>query len=109
MPIHRFRCCNKHVTEHIVPLEHNKWQPCGTCEMMAYQIPSTCNFRGFTISVNDYDDPWEGTGLEGGGEPNTLTYESDKIQVDLGKKTQVSGKAKPVDYAKRIAEAQPPR
>jgi hypothetical protein len=58
--------------------------------------------------VNDYDDPWEGTSLEGKGEPNTLTYESDKIFLDTGKKTQVGGKARPVDHAKRIAQAQPP-
>ena len=107
MPLHLFRCANHHVTEHLVPLDHAKWQQCPECEMMACQIPSAPHFKiSGVIPVNDSnDDPWEGTRLEGAGEPNVLTYKSDKIQVDLGKKTQVGGKAKPVGWAQRIAEA----
>lgn len=85
MPLHRFRCCNGHTTELIVPLEHSRWQECSECNKMAYQILSCPHFKmGGVIPVNDYDDPWEGTKLEGAGEPNTLYYKSDRIQMDMG-------------------------
>jgi hypothetical protein len=43
--------------------------------------------------------------LAGKGEPNVLTYKSDKIFIDQAK---ASGRAKPVDWAQKIAEAQAP-
>ena len=111
MPLFDFRCTNGHVNEIFVALEHDKWQPCPTCTFSAFQMPAAptfvFNFKG-KIVVNDYDDPWEGTPLAGGGEPNTLTYKSDKIWLDTGKVTSQGGGTKPVDYAQRIAEAQPP-
>lgn len=90
MPLHIFRCCNHHETELLVPLEHNKWQQCPECDFMALQIPSCPHFKmGGVIPVNDSsDDPWEGTKLEGRGEPNTLYYKSDRMQLDMGRKTQ---------------------
>lgn len=113
MPLHHFRCCEGHVSEILVPLEHLKWQKCehDGCTYMAYQIPSCPNFRinNGTIPVDDSSDPWEGTPLEGGGEPDVLRYRSDKIFLDNGKKTQPNGRAKPVDWGRRIAEAQPGR
>ena len=79
--------------------------------MQAHQIVSAPNVRfSWVIPVNDSsDDPWEGTPLEGKGEPNTLKYESDKPFLDVGKRTQVNGRQKPVDYAAQVAKAEPPR
>jgi len=96
MPLHLFRCCNHHVSEHLVPLEHSKWRQCPECDMQAYQIPSAPHFKfSGVIPVNDSnDDPWEGTRLEGRGEPNTLYYKSDKIFVDQGVKTQPGANSK---------------
>jgi hypothetical protein len=101
MPLYEFRCCNHHVTEHILPTEHDKWQPCGGCEMKGFQIPSAfampCakreNYLGQNMIVNDADDPWAGTPLEGGGEPS----EKDKLTrdkaiiLDMGSRTSAGG------------------
>lgn len=94
MPIYEFRCCNGHTTEHILPLDHAKWQPCGKCTFMGYQIPSAFRMPcakivekdGEYFKLNDCDDPWRGTALEGGGEPDPRTYKSSKVQLDLGNK-----------------------
>ena len=96
MPIYEFRCCNHHVTEMLLPMEHDKWQPCAVCEMKGYQIPSrystSCakreNWLGREMLVNDADDPWAGTPLEGGGEPaerDKLTRDR-AITLDMGSK-----------------------
>ena len=99
MPLYEFRCCNKHVSEILLPMDHNKWQRCETCEMMAYQIPSAfrmpCakreNFFGVDIPIADGQDPWEGTPLEGGGAPSLkkqlVGYEG-RPTVDLGSQSR---------------------
>ena len=98
MPLHVFRCANRHENELLVPLEHSKWQDCPECEMMAYQIPSCPHFKmGGVIPVNDYDDPWEGTKLEGAAGPNELTYKSDRIQMDMGASRKPGARTQVVD------------
>lgn len=108
MPRYDFRCTLGHVTEKYLPIEHLKYGVC-ECGEASIQIPSRIAFKIVGKAVyNDCDDPWEGTPLEGQGEPNVLTYKSDKIFIDQGKKTQVGGRAKPVDWGRKIAEAQAP-
>jgi len=41
--------------------------------------------QGRRVVKNDYDDPWEGSSLQGRGKPNTLYYKSKRVQVDYGK------------------------
>lgn len=101
-----------HTSEILVPLEHEKWQPCEHegCELLAMQIPSAFRmpcakrekFFGREIPVNDSaEDPWAGTGLDGKGEPD-LKYRSKRVQLDLGSKS--TAKKKTTDYAQFLAE-----
>ena len=64
--------------------------------MMGFQIPSRYstpnapreNWFGQDLIVNDADDPWAGTPLEGGGEPaerDKLTRDR-AITLDMGSK-----------------------
>jgi putative FmdB family regulatory protein len=107
MPIYEFKCPDGHVTEILASVEHDKVRVCD-CGKYSKQIPSLTTFRfaGRPV-INDAggDDPWEGTPLAGMGEPNVLTYKSDKLFMD---QSRVSGKAKPVDWAQKVAEAQAP-
>jgi len=106
MPLYDFQCSLSHVTEMLLTVEHENVQVCPVCGYEAKQLPSAPTFRFAGRPVlNDYDDPWEGTPLAGQGEPDVLRYKSDKIFIDQNK---ASGRRKPVDYAQRIAEAQPP-
>lgn len=86
MPLHIFRCSNGHVSEHLVPMEHDKWQQCPHCDMKARQIPSAPNmYLRWKPAPYDVKDPFEGIdALRGKAGPNELYYKSDKIFVDQG-------------------------
>lgn len=91
MPLFEYRCkyCQK-VSEHLFmgglsDLE-GKQIDCPTCGSPETEKLISC--PNFTLSWTpvgyDVQDPWKGTPLEGGGAPDTLNYESDKIFVDNG-------------------------
>jgi len=62
-----------------------KLSTCPHCGSVSEKIISTPNFTlSWTPVGYDVQDPWEGTALEGAGEPDKLNYESDKIFVDHG-------------------------
>ena len=90
MPIHVFKCPNDHKSEILVPMEHDKWQDCPVegCGTKAFQMVSTPSFQlSWKRCAYDVKDPFEGIkSLSGKGGPNPLTYESDKIFVDHGRK-----------------------
>ena len=108
MPIYEFQCDLGHVTEALLPVEHEKTLDC-RCGEIASQIHSRVSFKfAGRVEINDgNDDPWEGTPLEGMGEPDVLRYKSDKIFVDQGKKTPVGARNRPEDWAQKVALAQP--
>jgi len=89
MPLHVFRCANHHENELLVPLEHDKWQDCPECDMKAFQVPSTPAFHlSWSKAAYDVKDPFEGIkNLEGKAGPNPLTYKSDRIFIDQGRRT----------------------
>ena len=88
MPLHIFRCMNGHESEILVPMEHDKWQPCPHegCGMRACQVPSCPAFHlSWSKAAYDVKDPFEGIkNLSGKAGPNPLTYKSDKIFFDKG-------------------------
>ena len=97
MPLYEYICANGHKQEDIVlrfeDADDHKMCPCGEPAPRQFGMP---NFQlRWVPVVNDSGDVWEGTGLEDVDKVNPITYKSKKIQVDLGVKTQQSGKAPP--------------
>jgi putative FmdB family regulatory protein len=102
MPIYEYRCksCQK-VSEHLFiggysDLE-GKVFPCPTCGCQ--ETEKMLSTPAFTLSwapcQYDVADPWEGTALEGAGEPDKLNYESEKIFIDHGVETKQGGETRP--------------
>lgn len=106
MPIYEFRCVNLHTMEQIRSLGDNDPLPCPYCGEDAVRVPSSfrmpCAKRvmldGFEHVINDKDDPWRGTPLEGAGEPRKDGYESKNLFFDLRKEKPKAG-VKKMDYA----------
>ena len=96
MPIREYRCANGHTTEDIYSrgMEPDTVD-CPVCTNLAWKIASVpCFALSWVPTTYDVKDVWEGTELEGGGEPNKFTYKSDKIQVDWGQDRKLGANTK---------------
>jgi hypothetical protein len=68
---------------------------CPFCKGYAVKIASVPAFSlSWAPATYDVKDVWEGTDLEGGGEPNKFSYKSDKIQVDWGQDRKMGANTK---------------
>ncbi len=95
MPIREYRCGQNHVTEEIHSLGREPIRvACSHCGDLAEKIVSLPSFKLFG-GTQEYDvkDVWEGTPLEGAGEPSLDAQEAHvaKPFVDRGRKTQIGG------------------
>jgi hypothetical protein len=96
--MYEYMCANEHWQERLYNrFEDSPDERLCECGEIAKRVASRTQFKcAWVPTYVDAKNGWEGTPLEGTDGKNRLTYESDKIQVDLGQKTQISGKTKPV-------------
>lgn len=111
MPNYEYRCPVCGVFDYAVSLSEfdNSTSIACHCGATATRQLSVPWFSLSWAPPNKYDDPkadpWEGTPLEGGGEPDPLNYTSEKIFVDQGTVTQQGGKTVPrKDWLSKMPE-----
>jgi len=111
MPTYEYQCPECGPFDKVVSLsdyDDMKYVTC-RCGGQAKRVLSTPTFTLSWAPSNPYDnpklDPWRGTALEGGGGPDELNYESEKIFVDHGVVTKQGGETRPrKDWLSKMPE-----